>query len=68
MIQTDLDTLEYNINNWLKIVAIQERNIANDVDSFPYVWKDYINAKTQLKRVKDRFGTLETYEIKDLYR
>ena len=68
MIKTDLDELENNINYWLKIVEIQERNITNDIDSFPYVWKDYINAKTQLKRVKDRFGTIETYEIKDLYR
>ena len=68
MIETDLDTLENNINNWLKIVAIQEKHILNDVDSFPYKWTDYVNAKTQLKRILDRFGTLETYAIKDLYR
>jgi len=66
--KNQLDQLEYNIDIWKKIVKQQEVNILNDCDKFPHSWMNYINAKTQLKRIKTRYGTVEAYEIKDLYR
>ena len=67
-VKTQFDLLEYNINIWKKIVSLQERDIFNDVNSFPYSWTEYVHAKTQLQRVAKKFGTTEVFEIKDLYR
>jgi hypothetical protein len=67
-IKTEFDQLEYNINLWKKIVHQQEKEILNDVDSFPFSWTEYVHAKTQLERVAKKFGTTLVYEIKDYYR
>ncbi len=66
--KNQLETLEQNINFWLKIVKQQEYYIMQDTDQFPHSWTEYVHAKTQLERVAKKYGTTEVWEIKDLYR
>ena len=75
-IKNELEQLEYNINIWSKIIKQQERvilknyllNDKTDYQVLPYHWEEYTHAQEQLERVKNKFGTTEVYEIKDLYR
>ena len=66
--KNQLEELEYNINIWQKIIKQQEQYILQDTDQFPHAWTEYVNAKTQLKRIAKRYGTIEPYAIKDLFR
>mgnify|MGYP003126873743 CR=1 FL=1 len=68
LIKTQLDQLEYNIDIWKRIISIQDKFINSETEGFPFAWSEYVNAQSQLKRIKNKYGTIEVYEIKDLFR